>query len=136
MRRAGFNTSNVAKALRTKAGDAGPDITWNWHHLDHKLESVFGKVSWDARGLTQWLSDRKHKLGLMSEYTQDAEGCLERVFFVEEGAKEHWAAGNHVAFYDTTHSTKQRHEGGLPRCHGQGREDQVAGLLVAEARGR
>ena len=78
-----------------------------WTHLelaslDNKLESVFGKVSWDARGLTQWLSEREHKRGLKSDYTTDAENFLERVFSVEQGAKEHWAEGNHVVFYDTT----------------------------------
>jgi hypothetical protein len=104
-RRAGFNTAQVNKLITGKASELGLDITWNWHHLDHKLSTVFGNVRMDARGLTDWLGERQHKQGLMTEYTTDTEGCLERVFFVEEGAKEHWAQGNHVAFYDTTHST-------------------------------
>jgi hypothetical protein len=104
-RAAGFNTADVNKLLKNKAKELGLDVTWNWHHLDHKLSTVFGNVRSDASGLTDWLGERKYKQGLMTEYTTDLEGCLERAFFVEKGAKEHWAQGNHVAFYDTTHST-------------------------------
>ena len=93
-RGAGFNTADVNKLLKGKAAQLGLDITWNWHHLDHKLSTVFGNVRSDARGLTDWLGERQHKHGLMTEYTTDLEGCLERAFFAEKGAKEHyWAHG-------------------------------------------
>jgi hypothetical protein len=97
----GFNTAQVNNLIKGKATERGSDVTWNWHHLDHALEEVFGKVASDARVLIQWLAERQHKQGLLSEYTTDAEGYLERVF-VGEGAKDHWARGNHVVFYDTT----------------------------------
>lgn len=105
LRRAGFSTTLVNKALRSKAKEENLDMTWNWHHFNHKLESVLGKIAWDARVLCQWLSEREHMLNLTARYEQNSEGCLDKVFFLEEGAKEHWAKGNHVLFYDTTHCT-------------------------------
>lgn len=65
-------------------------MTWNWHlHLEDALQSVLGRVESDARGLTQWLSERMYTRGLTASYEQTREGCLDKVFFLEEGAKEH-----------------------------------------------
>lgn len=56
------------------------------------------------------MSKRNHCEGLKAEYTTDNMGCLDKVFFEVDGAREQWqnAEGARVCFYDTTHGRAVR----------------------------
>ena len=55
------------------------------------------------------MHERQLNHGLFSSYTTDAEGRLNRLYYVVDGAAETWkrASGMSIALFDTTHSTNQ-----------------------------
>ena len=104
---AGLPTAVVNQMLESAAAIDNLPVTWNWHHLIHKLGAGGAVGASDITGLTQWLSRRHLAEGLHAEYTTDSMGCLDKIFYEVEGAREHWehAEGARVSFYDTTHGT-------------------------------
>ena len=103
---AAINDILFAHAVKTNI-----PITWTWHHLDRALEKAavsVGKHKCDAQGLVEWLAERKYMQGLYSALGTDTEGCLTRVFYEVDGAREHWdgtAGGARLTLFDTTHGT-------------------------------
>jgi sentrin-specific protease 1 len=105
MRRYNFSTEQIMQFLQGKARDEGVTVTWNWKKVDYHVQKALGGFKWDVRESKEWLQKRFDELGLPYSYTEDADGVLERVFYVEEEALEHWKRGTKVVFFDTTHST-------------------------------
>ena len=106
---AGLPTAVVNQMLESAAAIDNLPVTWNWHHLNHKLGAGGAVGASDITGLTQWLSWRHLAKGLHAEYTTYSMGCLDKIFNEVEGAREHLehAKGARVSFYDTTHSTNE-----------------------------
>lgn len=111
MRQGYLSTAKINNVLKTNALNDGVDITWNWKHLDHLLNKELGNLgpNADARGVLEWLTRRRESYGLYGEFTTDRFGCLNRLYFEVEGAKERWTRSRDgkMVIFDSTHGTNE-----------------------------
>jgi hypothetical protein len=82
----GVANAQVYRFLRQQAEKDGGSAAFTPQDVYHKCGASTGERRLDATNLVEMLREREQQSGLFSRTTTDSEGCLDKVFFVMEGA--------------------------------------------------
>ena len=79
------------------------DITFTSKDLYNKLGVPASVKAFDASTILDELREREQERGLFFRFTQDEDGCLDKLFLVMDGAAELYAADveNNIVVFDT-----------------------------------
>ena len=81
----------------------GLEVTFTSKDVYNKLCVSAVEKAFDASGFLEKLRERQQNESLFCRYTEDEDGCLDKVFYVMAGANEIYAADleNNIAVFDT-----------------------------------
>ena len=100
---AGMRVSDVDRWLRLEVQKSGGEVTWNYMDVYHRTCASTAERKFDATDVVEHLRQRQQGQGLFYRSTTDADGCLNRLFFVMAGAHATYAvdAERQVVEFDT-----------------------------------
>ena len=135
MAAAGIRITDIANYIDRELRVVGADVTFVYKDVFDEVAASTIERALDATGFVECLMERTKLQGLYHRYTTDADGCLDKAFFVMAGAIDMYAIGQrtNVVLFDTKHGTNRYKLklGLLTTVHASGATKVLAASLVA-----